>query len=90
MLKPPEVAPRGPEGISTCCQATLASLPLFLGLTVPGILSLRKRMSQGHSGQIPKNIPAIWQVDTIDHGLFSIPSVHKAKLHVSLSHSPSL
>lgn len=50
-------------------QATMACLDLLLGLIVPGILSLRKLMCQGHSGQIPENMPAIWQMDTTDQGL---------------------
>lgn len=62
---------RAPEGINTCCQATRAYLPLLLGLTVSGSLSLGKLdepgtfwaedSGQGFGTELPKKVPAIWQ-----------------------------
>lgn len=40
-----------PEGISTCCQATVVYLHLLLGLTVSGILSLGKRWARDILGR---------------------------------------
>lgn len=66
----------------------MAYLDLLLGLTAR-YSQLEETDAPGMFwAEIPKNMPAIWQMDTTDM-VSSIPSVLKVKLHVSLSHSPS-